>query len=82
MAPIDNIRCLACKKKGGKLEDWSYEPEALGPEDIGECSTPIPACFAGSSVLPTLWLDGMQRSGLHTMGCATQVMIDEVMPCT
>ena len=63
MAPIDNIRCLACKKKGENLDDWSYEPEPLGPEDIGECSTPIPAFFAGISMFLTLWLDGMQRSG-------------------
>lgn len=41
MAPIDNIRCLACKKKGEKLEDWEYEAEALGPEDIGEYSTDL-----------------------------------------
>ena len=40
MAPTNKIRCLACKKKGEKLEDWEYDAEPeLGPEELGDRQT-------------------------------------------
>ena len=36
MAPTDKIRCLACKKKGEKLEDWEFDADPLGPDELGQ----------------------------------------------